>query len=82
MPMDPLGPRQGSGFLVGMLAGIVLVPLGLYGGLRYGGWAWAPLPIGMLAVAVQTSVLYLDPFGGPRRGLRGAIAELKAKRKT
>lgn len=53
-----------------ILLGVLLVLLGLYLGVRHGGWTWLILAIGLLLIAVEGAVLYLDPVGSPRRRLR------------
>lgn len=67
---DPIGPRRVSGMIGNILLGVLLVPLGLYLGVRHGGWSWLILVIGLLLIAVQGLEFYLDPIGGPRRRLR------------
>lgn len=67
---DPIGPRRVSGMVGNILLGVLLVPLGLFLGVRHGGWSWLMLVIGLLLIAVQVFVFCFDPVGGPRRRLR------------
>lgn len=67
---DPLGPRHLPGMINNVVLGLILIPLGLYAGLRHGGWAWLLLLIGALLIAAQALTLHLDPIGGPRRRIR------------
>lgn len=67
---DPIGPRGVSGMISNIIFGLILILLGIYAGVRHGGWAWLLVLIGAVLLTVEALVLYLDPIGGPRRRLR------------